>query len=447
MKKIQIPRKDHEVYFIPLPKNLKKKSLEALAVSHLVKSHPGFSSSSVFDIQLFPLNNARWIMITVMDEETLFEYRILHKHSLFYTNTSLAIRKKDFIQKGIITIDDECIGFNTIKNSPVSFPFDQKLNINKSEHTISPKIILPWHGLFAKKPPKQRILALVASVFILAITLSSFSLSSKNKSNMYPVESTGEEYREIKYLPSAVEILANLSKDVLDAGGSILRWQYDEGSEPLIIVQLEGINDISIHKIIRQYEYFQLQDIRNVYYNNGKSQLTIQINVLGNDYSIPNALAFPAQNSILPLIRELTDQFQIEEITMASETLPTAINSFYTITYTAKDKNMIKSLDIFSDICKKYPLHLKSLDISISGDKHLFTIISTLAYSNSAIKENTTIDTSKIPLAFAYSTPFIPKTATAIKPASIGTIRSSKGEVVFYRDPVTGKMKTRRSYE
>jgi hypothetical protein len=60
-KRILIPRKDHEIYFIPLPEGIKRKNTSQFIADKLHELHPGFSSSSVFDMQKIVLNQ-HWVV-------------------------------------------------------------------------------------------------------------------------------------------------------------------------------------------------------------------------------------------------------------------------------------------------------------------------------------------------------------------------------------------------
>ena len=124
MNKIIIPRKDHEVYFLPLPKEIKAKLMRVFVTEQMERLHPCFSSTSALDLRQFIFNQNRWIMVTVMKAETLAEYKIPNKGAVLYTNTSIAAHKKDFIQNGVNTIDDERIGFDAERNEPVSVPLE-----------------------------------------------------------------------------------------------------------------------------------------------------------------------------------------------------------------------------------------------------------------------------------------------------------------------------------
>jgi len=453
MKKIIIPRKDHEVYFIPLPEDLKVKLVRPFAVEQLDRLHPAFSASSVFDLQHFVFGGSRWIMVTVMDSETLAEYKILHNNAVFYTNTSIAVNKKGFSNRGICVIDDEYIGYDTEKNEPVSVPLESEKRNDPSAHEVELKSINKRHGVFVENTPWLRVAVMSISIIVLALTTSILVSSTKNTNELKEPEVIPEPL-EIKYLPPAIEILAKTSADILNAGGEIIRWQYNEDAEPLMVIQVLGIDVLTVHSICSQYGYMFLLDIQDISYNEGKPFLTVCLNVENTGYAILNTGTFPMQSSTLPMVVDLSKLLGKQEIPIVSETLPTGDNGnkFYTITYTAKDWNLIRSMEIIGNTCDSNHLRVKKLDVSIDGNNNRFTVMCTLSpydmqnYSNAGLKE----DIEKIPKAFGYRNvvlPAFPQPAkipvTGREPSIVGSIKDGNGKTLFYRDLDSGKFITR----
>jgi hypothetical protein len=457
MNKIIIPRRDHEVYFIPLPEDIKANQIQAFAADQLNRLHPAFSAASVFDLQHFAFKKRRWIMATVMDAETLAEYKILNKGAAFYTNTSIAVRKKEFLHTGIKTIDDESIGFDAEKNSPVSVPIEQEKDSTHQEFVSRLKGIPPRHGVFVKKTPRYCIALASSAVVLLMLTSFILVFTSKSAMQIQPLILYTEAAAEKKHLPFATEILERFSSDIVEAGGEILRWQYNEDTEPFMTIQLRRMDILTAQQILLKHEYVFLQDIRNVSYTGGIPYITVNVNMIKAEYIILAAALFPAQNSSLPMLSELTNAFQQNKIPLVSETLPTSSNAFYTITYTADDRELLRSLEIISNICGKYPLRVKNMDISISGDKHRFTVICGLAYCDTAgaFEVRAGQDKNKIPQAFGYRTPAPPAAARQIfivheitsEPSVIGSIREGGMQMVFYRNTAGGKIRAREGNE
>ena len=59
MNKVIIPRRDHEVYFISLPNEIKGRQIKACVTAQLDKLHPGFSSALQVDLQNFSFDKKR----------------------------------------------------------------------------------------------------------------------------------------------------------------------------------------------------------------------------------------------------------------------------------------------------------------------------------------------------------------------------------------------------
>jgi hypothetical protein len=450
-KKIIIPRRDHEVYFISLPNEIKAKQLQAFITEQLDRLHPTFSSASVFDSQYFLFNKARWAMITVMDAVTFAEYKILNKGAAFYTNTSIAVRQHDFLQGGIKSINDERIGFDVEKNTPISIPLEPENNIECHEQVSQLKAIPARHGVFAKKMPRCCAVLACAVIAVILLTVFVFTFSSKNPTEAHALIIHTEQAAEIKHMPPAIEILARISSDIVHAGGEMLRWQYNEDTELFITVQLRGIDVLTVHQIFEQYEFAFLQDIQNVSYSDGKPYITLNAHA---EYAILAANMFPEQNAALPMIIELSNIFQQNTIPIVSETLPTNGNAFYTISYTANDRELIRSLQIISGISGRYPLSVRNADISISGDKQRFTVTCSLAYCERPARNDPQAGKDIIPAAFGYMAPEPPAPQrvnlvieTSPEPPLIGSIMGGGAHITFYRDTSGGRIRIRDNNE
>ena len=465
MNKVIIPRRDHEVYFLALPGELKPKLVPSYVNDQMDRLHPGFSPASVLDLQHFIFGKERWIMATVMKAEILAEYRILNKKgTLFFTNTSITAHKKEFIQGGINVIDDERIGFDTEKKEPVSIPLEA--NKNKSFPQLLPELksIPNRHGIYVKKMPKRRMAAIISSITIMILLTSAFGISRQNNSlitkdtSYFPSPEIIEEpVIEAKFMPSALEILARVSSDVYEAGGKITRWQYNEDAEFLMTIQVRGIRVLKIREICNQLEYAYLEDIRDVRYIDGEPHITIYVDNAKAEYTILESGIFPGQNLSLPMIGELGDALRGQDISIVSEFLPSTANGnmFYTINYTANDRSLIRSLEIIAGICNKYRLWIKNMDVSISGDNNNFDVVCTLAPGdilNPIISQLN--GKEEIPAAFGYrDLRLLPVTTITESPKIeveqpiIGSIRDGYGNQVFFRDTNNGKIQVRVTYD
>ena len=463
MKKIIIPRIDHEVYFIPVPEGLKAKLVRSFAIEQLEKLHPTFSGASVFDLQHFVFCKSRWVMATVMEDETLAEYKILHKGASFYTNTSIAVHKKEFLSGGINIVDDEQIGFDAEKSEPVSVPLEQG-NLRDKEGSpffyAKLKSIPSCHGVFSKRKPQRRVAAMTVCVLLLALASSIFALAAKSSGEVRlpgEIALPFEEAEEVKYFPPAIDMLARIAADVVNSGGKLNKWRYNEDSDPLMEIQMRGMDVLSIHEVFNkneQYEHALLQDIQDISYDEGEPFVTVNLNAAKAGYTILKAGAFSLQSSTLPMIADLSNFLRQQDITIISEALPTSENGniFYTITYTAKDWNLIRSLEIITETCDKYLLRVKKMDVSISNGNNKFTVICSLSCCELPDLTFTALNSemNKIPEAFGFrdlpppSVPQLMKIPEArVEPRIVGSIRDNNGQMVFYHDADTGKIKVK----
>jgi len=243
---------------------------------------------------------------------------------------------------------------------------------------------------------------------LMAITGCEQATNSGNQGTPHPDGWMTDEQKnqEPERLPSSIEILARISKDILDAGGRILQWQFNEDTDPFVIIHTQGIDVQEIYKIFNQYEFATLLDIQNGV-KNGVPYADIYMNAARKEFTTPEAGAFPVQSSTTAIITDLTKALKQHEISIVSEVMPTASidNMYYTVAYTTNDKSLVSSMEIFTGICNKYQLWIKKMDVSISSDNSSFTVICTLTYCGKGIAALQGKNSDKIPPAFGYKEP------------------------------------------
>jgi hypothetical protein len=260
------------------------------------------------------------------------------------------------------------------------------------------------------------------------------------------------------YLPSAIKILENFSCDIAEAGCRMIYWKYDEDSDPIIEIQIQGMDLVKIYEICNRYDFLSLQDIQDVKYNEGKPFVTIQLKQAEKGYTLPNANAFSSQSSIIQLIDGISNLLQRQKVSISSEILPADHNgkNYYAITYTAKDRNLISSLEIIAASCNEYLLSIKSLDVLIANDGSLFTVNVSLSQSDEANYALHSLgnEKGKIPIAFGYREEVIKivspdKKTIEEKPKNslVGSIKDASGQMVFYHDASTKKIVVGGSYD
>ena len=451
MKKMIIPRKDHEVYFFTLPINVKKKHFKNYVYEQLDKLHPFFLAYSSIDIKILKFNKNKWIMATVMKTETLTEYKIINRNTVFYTNTSIEVSKKDFIKKGINKINDEKIGFDPNTNEPVSIPLESDEKSNDSPVELN-KITIK-HAVYNKKAVKWYFIPCFAALIVLFFISSTFFSTETNKiiSESETETIIFEPLPEKKQMPSSIEILSIFSEDIVREDGKILSWKYNEDFDSFIVVQISDVEILNTYEISNLYEFLYLYTIQDIRYNDGKPTFTVFLNA-EKDYYRSVLNSFPDQSIILPLFADFKNKLLEQDIYLISEILPNSPNNLYTITFTAKDWNLVSSLEIINEFCMNFPFTVKSMDITINSDNNRFTVVSSFSYGNelNQLFSNFSADISKIPIAFGYRentpAPIIrPVTVDFTEPdlAILGSIRDSNGQLTFYRDIDDGKIRIR----
>jgi hypothetical protein len=446
------------VYFVSAPADLKRKFVSQFVYEQLKKLHPAFSEASVFDWQYLVFNNSQWIMVTVMDRETIEEYRILHRGAAFFTNTAIAVHKKDFTNNGINTIDDERIGFDVENNKPVSLPLESEKRNETPSQEAALKAIPPWYGLFTESEQHRGITTLSVSILAMMLLSLVFVLAAKGTKEPVHFDPPVEPIAEISYLPSAIEILEKFSRDIVETGGTMAHWKYNEDADSIMEIQTQGMDLTKIYEICNRYEFLSLREIQEVKYQGGEPVVTIQLNQAGKGYSLLNANAFSSQDSTIHLIDGISNLLRQQKVSISTEILPTDHNGkdSYSIAYTAKDRSLISSLGIIAASCNEYLLSIKRLEISIASGNNLFSVNVALSQSGETNRALYSLgnEKDKIPAAFGYKEepPGIVLTEKKVleakpKNSLVGSIKDSSGQMVFYHDAITKKIVVGGNYD
>ena len=114
MRALRIPRKDHDVYCIDIT-GKPKRQLQTYIDEQLLRIHPVYGADTVTDVKRLKYREHEWAIVTVMQKNTLEEYRILYPHIAFVTATSLAVFEKDFFTKEVHVCGCERIWFDEQK--------------------------------------------------------------------------------------------------------------------------------------------------------------------------------------------------------------------------------------------------------------------------------------------------------------------------------------------
>jgi len=464
MKKIILPRKDHDVYFIPLPLKKRGRKINNYVTEQLEKKHPAITPSLVIDLKKYIFNKKTWIMATIINEAVLAEYRVLNRNTIFLTNTSIAVQKKDFMDGGIKTIDDESIGYDKNKNEPVSFPMGTDTKFNNSENAGIPYRIPANCSVFGKKFPVKTAAAILIAAIVLLLPIYLMLKAQEYPAVKIDKKEDIKEESVLKTLPPCTDLLAGISKDIYMEGGKIIKWEYNDAAEPLLMIKMAGIKTTDIYRIFNNYDQLILNDIYDVTYNDDKPYLDINLNLNNALYSKPVYNSFNTQELILPLTCQISEKFKQYGAVILSEVLPSAANNnnFYKITFNAKDKNLLQSLEFLTEFCRDNSIGIRNLDISIQNEGTNFLVSGSLAQYDNYNAINCTIDNQNekdnfIPLAFGYSEKTetkiikeIPQTQklTELIPElpPIGIIRDSSSQITFFRENTGGKIKVKENY-
>jgi hypothetical protein len=390
-------------------------------------------------------------MVTVIAGETLAEYQIIHKNASLYTNTSILAHSKNFTSSEPEEIDDELIGFDSEKNIPVSIPLD--IINNQSYQIFSDKInkTPSSYGVFTKKKPKWLFAVIFTGIIITAILIPAIYISSEN--NILVIfENPIEPPPEMLPMPSAFEILTFIAELFLKEKGEIDLWQFNYEIAPSLIIQCNSISALTAHNIFKEIDYLSLDDIQIVNYINNEPVIAISLRTMHDIYKLPSLNIFPQQSEMLAASTELINELNKQHITIISETFPSGDNNYklYTINYLANDRNLIYSMEIIEELCKKYDLLVYRLDIAADTERNIFNITCSLSHSYPINNQNIEQDNKKhlIPLAFGYrppppqqpqqpvinlSYPVITEVISE-RMSLIGTIRDSNGKLIYFHD-------------
>jgi hypothetical protein len=224
---------------------------------------------------------------------------------------------------------------------------------------------------------------------------------------------------------------------------------------------MQGLDLIKIYNICNRYDFLSLQDIHDVKYKEGEPVVSIQLSQGGKGYAIAKNGMFSSQGLAIQLINQISNSLQKEKVSISSEILPADYNgkSFYTIAYTAKDINLISSLEIIAAFCNEYLLNISKMDVSIANGNNPFSVNISLSQSGESchVLHNLGNKKTNIPIAFGYKEeppnivlPVLSdKIAIETKPENslVGSIRDTSGQMVFYHDADTNKIFIKGSYD
>jgi hypothetical protein len=393
MKKILLPRKDHEVYFIPPPEGIKRRRTSVYIEDALHERHPGFSSSCVYDVRKVSVNGRPWIMTTVMERETLAEYRVIHPHALLFTATGVLIHRPGFTRTAMTVLADETIGYDAVNNMPVSIP------VTETRETAA-----DISRLLRKTLPRYRVFKTRRSPLLYALLLPALAsggiLLARHQGP--PPEKPPPAIPVPKPdMPGPLALLAELAGVIRQAGGTVDLWHYDETTGPEIAVQITGAEAGAIYTLISGIPYVLLHDISDISYTGGKPLYTARLSRNGAAYRVPEPGSFASQEEALRLFSLLRERLSPLRVAVVSESPPAAGAGTGAVSLQAEGRDLANALEAVAQTFTEYGLGIRAMSVSLDRPSGVFTFSCSLApYQDTPAP---VMDANDIPAVFGYA--------------------------------------------
>jgi hypothetical protein len=453
-KNIIIPRKDHEVYFIPATKRVKRKALHTFISGRLRELHPGFSATTVFDVKKITLKNKTWYVTTVMLQETLIEYRVLHRGASFFTPTGLLVNAKDFVSHPVYILPDETIGYDAEHETPVSVP--GIASGYKNSEPLSPdrindllERVCGFQGIFKKKAPF--LFYILPVIVLLAVPVLFLSRGRFTADLSMPAASPPpqpEEIIRLHPLPSAFECLAQISSLVKSGNGIIHQAQYDEILPVLWSLNLGGIEPGLFLESVNSLPYVASPSISDIRYTDGKPRYTASLSLYTDFYHIPDASPFLDRETLFAVLSALRTLLRDYRVHLVSETLPQPDNDYCAVSLTVSASDFIKTIETIETELDNKRLRIRRMTVSYVADNTSFLLV----YSFSPYRETDASvpllsgDETAILPAFGYTpAPAVQKPAAKTDYSAyikVGVIYDEDGTVTTYYRDAAGKIIT-----
>jgi hypothetical protein len=459
-KKILLPRKDHEVYFINLPEGIKKRRVAAYVEDTLHERHPGFSPASVCDSHRVSIDGRKWIMATVMEHETLAEYRLTHPRALLFTATGVLVRRHGFPRMGMTVLADETVGYDVRDNLPVSLPVRETPEDDKPAADISTllKKTPSRYSVFrTRRSPVLYALFLLPPAALGAIILARPRLPPPEVPVTLEVPAVIPAPKPDA--PDALTTLAELAGAIGAGRGTIDHWQYDETTEPALTIQLTGLEADTMYGMITAFPYAVIHDISDISYAGTIPRYTVRLSRNTGAYRIPDLRGFTTQEESLRLFSLLRERFSVLQVRVVSESPPPPATGTGagTVTLEVEGRDLAGALEAAGETFNGYGLGIRAMTVSLDKSRGIFTFSCSFmpcrdipGPSLSAEVNNTifgdAIFTDAIPAAFGYIEKKVPEKAPEAvtvspqpeKPSytTVGTIRDEgQNTIMYYKNP------------
>jgi hypothetical protein len=450
-RKTLIPRRDHEIYFIPFKGGLKEKERHAYIQENLGKLHPGFSDLSAYDLQKIILDKEPWLMATVMEQGALTEYRIANPHGSFFTATGLLIRQPGFTEKGPYNFPDERIGYDKSKKEPFSLPVGGAGETVQGNAAIAALLKKAPGGyrVFREKGSRLPLLIICASAAISAIGLLSASLGKtaiETEGETMPVEAIQKEN-----MPGPFEVFASIAYLLYKNGGIILQWQYDQMQNPAFVISLEGIEPNSLPALFGALSYVNFNSISDIQYSGNTPQYTLNLSVNASQYITPSYRNMDNQENIFPILGSFHSGLAAYHVSFLTEALPAERNGFDScnMSISCPSNNFVPVMETIEAILSRHRMGITRMSLALNKSDSAFSFSYSFSpyspdYSREAVFSPESY--SEVLAAFGH-TPKTPERQSAAKNiddsnlTKIGLIKDEDGLTsMFYRDNRAGKI-------
>jgi hypothetical protein len=451
MKNILIPRKDHEIYFIQANDNIKRKDLRAFISNCLRELHPGFSPSAAFDFEKITFKDKIWYVVTVLQQETLMEYRLLHRGASFFTATGLLVHARGFIEGSIYHLTDETIGYDLKQEMPVSVP-----GID-SGYTHTEPLPLEYidkllehanrfQSIFRKKQPFIFFL-LPAVLFLTALVSVPFFYSrSVDSLPQNLIVKPEEEPKQLQPLPTAFELLARIASVVQAGDGIIQQVQYDESQPILLSLYLSDIEPSLFFERVAVLSYIKPSGVSDIRYIDNTPQYVAYVALETSEYRVSYSSPLFEQERLFAILSELRNRLRDYNVQFVSETLPQAENPWGAVALSISAYDFIQAIEIIEKELDVNRLCIRRMAVSFVPDNSMFL----LTFSFSPYQENVlslpllSDNKTAILPAFGYMpAPVVQKPAARIDNSiytKIGVIHDEDGKVTTYYKDEEGKI-------
>jgi hypothetical protein len=382
VRKLILPRKDHECYFIPLPeKPVRKKILCEYINKNLKERHPGFSDNSAVDIKKISIDGKKWLLLTVMEKAILTEYKTLHPHTVLFTMTSILANVKNFAGHRDYVSATEIIGYNKETKTPFSLPLAEDEAGSSKRLTSYPSAKkIAWKCSVYKSKHKglKAATALVVSLaFVLTISFASFASQKEAAAITEPQRNplVKETEPENLHLPSSLAILADTVAVVLSNGILIKQWQYDESDSVPLLISLRGGEPEKIRGSFLEKDYIGSCFVSEIKYENSIAVYNLSL-FFKDKYALPRRQSFTNQELPLSIFAKIRNTILSLKASILAEMPPedTGDTNYASLSLESPVDSIVQVLNIIERTLNEASCSIALMSLIYSEDKKSFVL-------------------------------------------------------------------------